>query len=302
MSTLPFDSPSRRWERKNSQSWRQPQAAHRSRRSILIAIACILCLGLWHHTRSSPPSLSPNRHELGEGDADFLSLIDRRSLPEDADWPFVAPAVDRTHPKSFKPEVKSILHSEGTEEEDQRLVFEENSQNSVDTEGTVSDTGASPNQATNDLPLEPGIVVTSGDGSGDIFIEPQIVEVPPDRLQKGPVAVQANLDPETEKAPLISSPDQPVKEKIIEAEPLDHLSLEEKADSLPEVVHIPFEDAVKDEVLHGWEDDWVAHASYDSKKWGKLEEPKIDFVYLCKRQLQLGLAEVATDMTRGERI
>jgi len=280
MSTLPFDSPSRRWERKNSQSWRQPQAAHRSRRSILIAIACILCLGLWHHTRSSPPSLSPNRHELGEGDADFLSLIDRRSLPEDADWPFVAPAVDRTHPKSFKPEVKSILHSEGTEEEDQRLVFEENSQNSVDTEGTVSDPGASPNQATNDLPLEPGIVVTSGDGSGDTFIEPQIVEVAPDRLQKGPVAVQANLDPETEKAPLISSPDQPVKEKIIEAEPLDHLSLEEKADSLPEVVHIPFEDAVKDEVLHGWEDDWVAHASYDSKKWGKLEEPKIDFVYL----------------------
>jgi hypothetical protein len=199
----------------------------------------------------------------------------------------VAPAVDRTHPKSFKPDVESILSSEGTEEEeeeeDQRLILEEKSQNSVNIKGTVIDQGANPDQATNDLPLEPGIVVISGDVSGDALIEPQIAELPPDRLQKGPVAVQANLDPETEKAPLISSPDQPVKEKIIEAEPLDHLSLEEKADSLPEIVHIPFEDAVKDEVLHGWEDDWVAHASYDSKKWGKLDEPKIDFVYLCKR-------------------
>ena len=205
-------------------------------------------------------------------------MIDRRSLPEDADWPFVAPAVDRTHPKSFKPEAEAILVSEGKEEEDQRLILEEKS-----LEGIVIDQGANPDQATNGLPVEPGIVVIPVDGSEDAFIEPQMVEGPPDRLHKGPVAVQPNLDPDTEKAPLISSPDQPVKEKIIEAEPLDHLSLEEKADSLPEIVHIPFEDAVKDEVLHGWEDEWVAHASYDSKKWGKLVEPKIDFVYLCKR-------------------
>lgn len=140
------------------------------------------------------------------------------------------------------------------------------------------------------LTTEPEIVVMPDDGSADGTVVQQDTEVPMEVLQKGPVAVQANLDPETEKAPLISSPDQPVKEKVIEAEPLDHLTLEEKADSLPEVVHIPFEDAVRDEVLQGWEDDWVAHGSYDPSKWGKLEEPKIDFVYLCTQLVHVDIS------------
>ena len=92
--------------------------------------------------------------------------------------------------------------------------------------------------------------------------------------------IEAELDPETHKEPVITSLDQPQEPVIIEAESQEHLSLEEKADLLPEIMHIPFEDTVRNVTLDGWEDEWVANAVFDSKKWGKLEEPKIDFVYL----------------------
>lgn len=131
----------------------------------------------------------------------------------------------------------------------------------------------------------PEILLIPGDPIDELREEPQFAKSAGESLPKGRVEVQANLDPETEKAPLISSPDQPAKEKVIEAEPIDHLTLEEKADSLPEVIHIPFEDAIKDDVLQGWEDHWVSYATYDAKTWGKLDEIKIDFVYLCKSSL-----------------
>ncbi|KAK5168498.1 hypothetical protein LTR04_006625 [Oleoguttula sp. CCFEE 6159] len=56
-------------------------------------------------------------------------------------------------------------------------------------------------------------------------------------------------------------------------------ALDEKAEYLPDIVHIPFEDAVAEDVLQGWEDEWIASGEFDVKRWGKLEEPKIDFVY-----------------------
>jgi hypothetical protein len=93
-------------------------------------------------------------------------------------------------------------------------------------------------------------------------------------------AIEVKLDPETNKEPVIAVADQPKEKVALETEPQAHLSLEEKAELLPEIVHIPFEDAVKDVTLEGWEDEWVAKARFDSKKWGKLKEPKIDFVYL----------------------
>ena len=71
--------------------------------------------------------------------------------------------------------------------------------------------------------------------------------------------------------------------------PLQNLSSTDKSDALktlvkdlPEVVRIPFEDAVKDVELQGWEDDWFSSANFDPRVHGTLEEPKIDFVYNCK--------------------
>jgi hypothetical protein len=94
--------------------------------------------------------------------------------------------------------------------------------------------------------------------------------------------VKAPQEPKNGKEGIIASSDTDPKQdtKILEKEPEDHLSLEEKGEALPEILHIPLEDAVSEQKLTGWEDDWVAHASFDVKKWGSLEEPKIDFVYL----------------------
>jgi len=97
---------------------------------------------------------------------------------------------------------------------------------------------------------------------------------------EGSHVISPDLDSDIQNEGVISLSDQPVKENL-ETEPDEHLSLEEKASSLPEIVYRPFEDTVKDFVLEEWMDDWVAHASFNPAKRGKLQEPKIDFVYLC---------------------
>lgn len=100
-------------------------------------------------------------------------------------------------------------------------------------------------------------------------------EVLPEEKAKSPVRVAG-------KEGIIASPDTDagLETKPVEKEPEDHLSLEEKGEALPEIQHIPFEDAVSDMNLVGWEDEWIAHASFDVKKWHTLAEPKIDFIYL----------------------
>lgn len=55
--------------------------------------------------------------------------------------------------------------------------------------------------------------------------------------------------------------------------------LDIKAETLPDLIHIPLEDAVSHETLEGWEDEWFGNASFDAEKWGLLREPRIDFVY-----------------------
>lgn len=60
-----------------------------------------------------------------------------------------------------------------------------------------------------------------------------------------------------------------------------YAALVQKAESLPDVVMIPFENVVADDKLQGWEYEWVSDAAFDVKKWGQLKEPKIDFLYTC---------------------
>jgi hypothetical protein len=59
-------------------------------------------------------------------------------------------------------------------------------------------------------------------------------------------------------------------------------SEEDDATTLPDVINIPFEEAVAGTTLQGWEEEWLADGDFNVKKWGKLNEPKIDFVYNCK--------------------
>jgi hypothetical protein len=59
-------------------------------------------------------------------------------------------------------------------------------------------------------------------------------------------------------------------------------TVQEKADALPDMIFVPFEDAVTDIELRGWEDIWISKARYIGPK---LAEPKIDFVYNCKQAI-----------------
>lgn len=67
--------------------------------------------------------------------------------------------------------------------------------------------------------------------------------------------------------------------------------LEEKAEALPDIIHTPLEESTSDVILQGWEDDWYANAVLDVAKWGKIEEPKIDFVYTCKNPALVGYSQ-----------
>lgn len=55
--------------------------------------------------------------------------------------------------------------------------------------------------------------------------------------------------------------------------------VKDRADTLPDMVVVPFDDAVIDMELMGWEDLWVSKARYLGPR---LVEPRIDFVYNCK--------------------
>jgi hypothetical protein len=62
----------------------------------------------------------------------------------------------------------------------------------------------------------------------------------------------------------------------------EFLELTEKAEGLPDIVHITYEEAPENITLVGWEDAWFSDVEFDVQKWGRLSEPKIDFVYTCK--------------------
>ncbi|KAF2646170.1 hypothetical protein P280DRAFT_388134 [Massarina eburnea CBS 473.64] len=62
--------------------------------------------------------------------------------------------------------------------------------------------------------------------------------------------------------------------------------VKERADALPDMIHVPFEQSVEDVALQGWEDNWIAKAEYTGPR---LQEPKIDFVYNWVNGSQLEL-------------
>jgi hypothetical protein len=114
------------------------------------------------------------------------------------------------------------------------------------------------------------------------------------RVLKG----DSNEDPKTPAKPQGSigkqGPIESLKEQTPWSQHYDFPSwdqcqeLKEKAEALPDMIHVPFEVSVKDVVLEGWEDEWIAKARYVGPK---LAEPKIDFVYTWVNGSQQELAE-----------
>jgi hypothetical protein len=74
-------------------------------------------------------------------------------------------------------------------------------------------------------------------------------------------------------------------------------TVKEKADNLPDMIHVPFEQAVEDVLLEGWEDEWIAKARYAGPK---LQEPRIDFVYNCMRFLSTLFIASTNPYHRGQ--
>ena len=60
-----------------------------------------------------------------------------------------------------------------------------------------------------------------------------------------------------------------------------HIEVREKADTLPDIIYIPFEESTADVSLAGWEDQWFSDAEFNPMTVGTLQEPKIDIVYTC---------------------
>lgn len=75
--------------------------------------------------------------------------------------------------------------------------------------------------------------------------------------------------PEWPQRPIFAVPKSDLVEKV------------EDPEQELETIFIPFETAVDGVVLQGWEDQWVSEGFFNRSVWGKLEEPKIDFVYTC---------------------
>jgi len=62
----------------------------------------------------------------------------------------------------------------------------------------------------------------------------------------------------------------------------EYVNLNEKAEALPDIIHVPFEVSTAEVKLQGWEDQWFANAVFVGDH---LKEPKIDFLYTCKYSL-----------------
>ena len=279
-----------------SNSWR-PTRVGRLRRPFILAL-CAVCFIVWQHSRSAPKAVL-SKHDASDHlpfqESQFVTLPDANAIPDsityteqgdveedrrretrrrelhlEADQLQEIKTIER-HLKEhhqapgYKAGESDESDSKAETEEDQRHETEEIQKHLEQKHAEhrqaelQKETAHSNNENQQSIP--PPAVAGSGNAEVTAMVE-------------------AELDPQTHKEAIITSPDQSKERPILETESQAHLSLEEKADLLPEIVHIPFEEAVRDVTLDGWEDEWVASATFDNKKWGKLEEPKIDFVYL----------------------
>ncbi len=282
----------RDWDRTKSKSWKVTRLG-RLRRPLLLAVCCVLVI-LWHQSGSSQRSKSPT-----VGHKESLS---HRSAQQTV--PKISPAAELVSTEiTEKQRLQETKWREDHLKEDQiqeiRTIEKhlQDSHRGSAYESTQSHEGQE--EETEDV--IPGEMEAIEKHLQEEHAEHRQVELlqeasqihnePLSSLQRPDVGgtgdneasipLVPQLDPQTESEPVISS-DQQTEKTIIETESQEHLSLEDKAALLPEIVHITFEDAVRDVVLEGWEDEWVADAAFDTKRWGKLQEPKIDFVYLCK--------------------
>jgi hypothetical protein len=255
------------WEKQQSKNWNRPRFT-RSRRPLLLALCTVAFFLCWYHSTLTPSGHTFHQHIPNPNELDKRSIPgqDKIVIPKQP-LPFLVASQEQLpndnarlhkHEEYAQEEDEDHVHTHDIQvEEHQHLEHTDSDGNSL---ADTQDSDADKDEEEDNTPKQE----TSKDSERN----------------EGSHVISPDLDSDIQKEAVISLNDQPVKENL-ETEPDEHLSLEEKASSLPEIVYRPFEDTVKDFVLEEWMDDWVAHASFNPAKWEKLQEPKIDFVYLC---------------------
>jgi hypothetical protein len=261
------------WGRKTSASRWKPCLHPRSYRSLFIALACIAFVGAWYY--------NSNRHELAHDGTSPLATRSRRSTQEGIRQGLKLPSQARQPQQRFDLDTqKSVVQGHGInltsagDAKGRKELLHQPVSHQYTGRIQIQDHDLS---GPEDL-LNPGNLlynIRTEQNNAKLPVEPF------EPLIKGPVWVDPEWDPRPHKTAFVRPTDHPTKDGAIEAQPEEHLFLEQKPRRLPEVVHIPLEDAVKSHKLQGWEDGWVTYGTYDSEVWGKIDEPKIDFVYLC---------------------
>lgn len=188
-------------------------------------------------------STSKSSHE---DEAEYQDVDDIERIGEHRDDDGVEHAAKLTHPDDGGDDDDSTMS--GTEhvsfnKEDQKQV--------VDAKDKDARAGQSPSK-------QSGLM----EGDKDV-----LEEAPPQNLNKAQYPIKTLQ----EQTPWSEKYDFPSWDECQE--------IKEKADGLPDLLHVPFEVSVKDVVLEGWEDEWISKARYTGPQ---LEEPKIDFVYNCE--------------------
>lgn len=243
--------------------WKASSSLRRVRKNVLVLVCVLLIVVFWHifHTHHTLSSEVVDREDNGQflghkRQQNHQKLHEQRSSK--SGWSDAGEAVpfNQDHIPSRQHETSL----DDGEDVSVKQKFVDDTPNEP-----VGEPVAAHNAKKDQIALQ-------HDASGD-------VEDDSPKWKKGPAQVEANLNAEHEQEAKLSSPEAIDKEKVIEAESEEHLILEETAGSLPEIIHIPFEEVVRDHVLEGWEDHWVSTGKYD-RKHGSLKEPKIDFVYL----------------------
>lgn len=259
----------------------------RSRRPILLAVCAVAMICLWqyrspgyvHHEHSLSISSTLDRrsqryNNIGsseQGSVGRIAVKDtshRRGaedilLAEDDlhGARYIAPKEDSLHDDHPEDQYDEMMAAHESYERDEHIL----EQKATDKKDALAEEDTSTDKAKEtEEEHNPDNIL---DTPGEVFLGETVKAPQGQKNGKEGVIASPRMNPKPDTKP-------------IEKEPEGQLSLEGKGDTLPEVIHIPLEDAVAETKLAGWEDEWVAHASFDVKKWGFLEEPKIDFVYL----------------------
>lgn len=90
-------------------------------------------------------------------------------------------------------------------------------------------------------------------------------------------AIEDDSSGDTKNAQLITAPEDLSRFPSFSKQ----AEVKDKAETLPDIIYVPFEESTADVTLSGWEDRWFSDAEFIHEN-GALQEPKIDIVYTCK--------------------